>query len=126
VLDPDGDGDGADASSLPFKVGQDPAPLPLLDSFDVKLGQLVPPQGAANQKRQDHVVAFSFEGRAVGNGQQLLRLLAGQPIPQPGSLLGDVGDVGQAGRLLRPDHVVPPGLAHQLADGREPDIYSGR
>src|SRR5260370_6340840 len=47
-------------------------PLALLDGRDVELGQLVPPQGAANQKGQDHVVAFALERRAVGDGQQLL------------------------------------------------------
>src|SRR5258705_211035 len=65
VLDPDRDGDGADASSLPFKVGQDPAALPLLDGLDIELGQLVAPQGAAHQQRQDDVIAFALQGGAV-------------------------------------------------------------
>ena len=60
---------------------------------------------------QDDVVALAFQGGAVGDSQQFLGLFAGQPIPPPGSLLPNVGDVGQAGRLLRSDHVVPPGLA---------------
>jgi predicted nuclease of restriction endonuclease-like (RecB) superfamily len=30
-----------------------------------------------------------------------------------------------AGRLLRSDHIVAPGLAHQLAHRREPNVYSG-
>jgi hypothetical protein len=34
--------------------------------LDIELGQLVAPEGAADQKRQDHVVAFSFE-REVGD-----------------------------------------------------------
>ena len=110
MLDPERDGDRADAASFAFKVGQDPAPLPLLDGLDVKLGQFVPPQGAANQKRQDDVVAFALQSRAVGDSQQLLGLLAVQPIAQPGSLLPNVGDIGQAGGLLRSDQVVPPVL----------------
>jgi hypothetical protein len=64
----------------------------LLDGLDVKLGQFVPPQGAANQKRQDDVVAFALERRAVWDSQQLLGLLAVQPVSQPGSLLTDVED----------------------------------
>jgi len=48
LLDPDRDGDGADAPALALKVGQDPPSLSLLDGLDVELGQLVPPQGAAN------------------------------------------------------------------------------
>ncbi|WP_433967994.1 hypothetical protein [Tunturiibacter gelidiferens] len=60
LLDPDRDGNGADAPAFALEVGQDPAPLPLLDSFDVALGQLVPPEGAADQQRQDHVVAFAL------------------------------------------------------------------
>ncbi len=45
----------ADAPALALKVGQDPPSLALLDGLDVELGQLVAPQGAADQKRQDHV-----------------------------------------------------------------------
>ena len=43
LLDPDGDGHGADAPALALEVGQDPAPLPLLDGRDVEFGQLVAP-----------------------------------------------------------------------------------
>ena len=49
VLDPDGDGHGADAPALALEVGQDPTALPLLDGRDVELGQLVSPEGAADQ-----------------------------------------------------------------------------
>jgi hypothetical protein len=58
VLHPDGDGDGADATAFALEVGQDPAAFPLLDGLDVELGQLVPPEGAANQKRKDDVVGY--------------------------------------------------------------------
>ena len=85
MLDPDRNGDGADASSLPFKVGQDPAPLPLLDGLDVKLGQFVPPQGAANQKRQDHVVAFALE-RISG-----LSIMAVATVDRPVTIHDDAG-----------------------------------
>jgi hypothetical protein len=46
LLDPDWDGDGADAPALAFEVGQYPPAFSLLDGLDVELGQLVPPQGA--------------------------------------------------------------------------------
>jgi hypothetical protein len=81
VLDPDGDGDGAHAPALALEVGQNPPAFALLDGRNVELGQLVPPEGAADQQRQDHVIAFSFQGRAVGDGDQFFRLLAGQPVP---------------------------------------------
>jgi hypothetical protein len=47
-------------------------------------------------------------------------LLPGQPVPQPGSLLANVGDVGQAGRLLGPEHsVLPrPETSFRTADSR--------
>ena len=102
LLDPDRYGDGAYASSLPFEVGQDPAALPLLDGLDIERGQFLPPQGAANQQRQDHVIAFALQCRAVRNGEQLFGLLAGEPVSQPGSLLADVWDVGKACRLFLP------------------------
>jgi hypothetical protein len=66
-----------------------------------------------------------FKVERSGTASRFLGLLAGQPVPQPGSLLPDVGDVGQAGRLLLADHAVAAGLADHLADGREPDISSG-
>jgi hypothetical protein len=58
LLDPDRDGDGADAPAFALEIGQDHRPLPLLDGLDIELGQFVAPEGAADQKRQDHVVAF--------------------------------------------------------------------
>jgi hypothetical protein len=60
----------------------------LLDGLDLELGQFVAPEGAADQQRQDDVVAFALQGGAVGDGQQLLGLLAGQPVPLQGSLNG--------------------------------------
>jgi hypothetical protein len=36
---------------LPSKVSQHPPPLTLLDNLAVKFGKLVPPQGAADQKK---------------------------------------------------------------------------
>jgi hypothetical protein len=53
-------------------------------------------RSAADQQGQDDVITLAFEGGAVGHGQQLLGLLAGQPVAQPGALLTDVGNVGQA------------------------------
>jgi hypothetical protein len=65
LLDPGGDGNGADASFLSFEIRQHPSALSLLDGFDVEPShQLGPPQGAANQQRQDHVIAFALQGRA--------------------------------------------------------------
>jgi hypothetical protein len=63
VLDPDGDGHGADAPAFAFEVSQDPPALSLLNGRDVELGQLVPPQGATDQKGQDDIVALPFQGR---------------------------------------------------------------
>ena len=41
VLDPDRDGNGPDAPSLPFQVGKDPAALSQLDGFDVERGEFL-------------------------------------------------------------------------------------
>jgi len=74
----------------------------LLDGLDVELGQFVPPQGAADQQRQDDIIAFALQGKAVRDGQQLFGLLAVQPVAQPGSLLTDVRDFREARRILDP------------------------
>jgi hypothetical protein len=50
LLDPDRDGDRADARALALEVGQDPPSVSLLDGLDVELGHLVSPQGTADQK----------------------------------------------------------------------------
>ena len=88
---------------------------------DIEFGQFVPPQGTADQQRQDHVVPLPFQGRAVRDRQQLLGLLAGQPVSEARSLLADVGNFGEVRRLLGSDHAVAFGLAHQLPHSREPD-----
>jgi hypothetical protein len=46
---------------LPLEVGQHPSAFPLLDGRDVELGQFVPPEGAADQQRQDDIVALSLQ-----------------------------------------------------------------
>jgi hypothetical protein len=43
-----GDGDGADVPALALEVGQDPSSLSLLNGPNVKFGQLVAPEGAAD------------------------------------------------------------------------------
>jgi hypothetical protein len=78
---------------LPSRSARTHRPFPLLDGRDVEFSQLVPPQGAADQKCQNHIVPLPFQGRSVGNRQQILGLFASQPVPQPGSLLADVQDV---------------------------------
>jgi hypothetical protein len=39
----------------------------LQNGRDVELGQLVPPESAADQQLQDHVVSLSLQGRAIGD-----------------------------------------------------------
>jgi hypothetical protein len=124
LLHPDGDGNRPDASSLPFEIRQDPSAFPQLDGTDVERGKFLPAQRTADQQRQDHVVPLAFEGRAVGDGQQFLRLFFGEPVPQPGSLLPKVRDPGEAGGVLGREHPVLAGFGDHLADGRQPDINS--
>ena len=127
LLDPDGHGHRSDPSSLPHQVSQYPAALAQLDGLDLKRGQLLPTEGAADQQSQGDVVAFAAQGRAVGNGQELPCLLPSEPVPQPGSLLSNVGDVGLGvAASLSSQHPVQPGFLHELAGGREPDINGGR
>jgi hypothetical protein len=66
LLDPDGDGDRPNAPP-PFalEVSQHPPAFSLLDGRDVELGQLVPPEGATDQKGQDDIVALPFQGVAL-------------------------------------------------------------
>ena len=65
LLDPDRDRDSSDSAALATKIGQDPSPLAHLDSVNVHAGQLLPPQGAAQQQRQNHVVPLPFDLGAV-------------------------------------------------------------
>ena len=66
-----------------------------------RVGQFLAPQRTADQKSQDDVVSLPFQLRAVGHLQQFFRLLAGQPVPQPNSLLAQVWDASQVLRLFR-------------------------
>ncbi len=99
--------------------------FPELDGLDLERGQLLAAQGAAYQESQDHVIAFALDAGAVGHGQQILGLFAGQPVPQPSPLLPEIRDIGQVSCFLDPDQPQASGLAHELADGRQPDINSG-
>ena len=92
---------------------------------DFKFGKLGPAQRAADQQSQDYVVAFALQRGAVGDRQKLFRLLAGEPVPQPSSLLPNIRHVRQIGGLFDPDQSQAPGFADQLADRRQPDINRG-
>ena len=52
MFDPDRNRRGADPAALATQIGQDPSPLAHLDTVNVQAGQLLPPQGAAQQQRQ--------------------------------------------------------------------------
>ncbi len=108
--------------SLPFEIRQHPPALPELDGCHVEFGQLIRAQGAADEQRQDDVIPFSCGGRPVRYGKQLLRLVASQPVPEAGSLLPDVRNVGQVSGLLSREHPVLPRLADHLPNGGEPDV----
>jgi len=47
---------------LPSRSVRTHLPLPLLDGLDLKLGQLIAAEGAADQKRQHDVVALGHSG----------------------------------------------------------------
>ena len=83
--------------ALAAEVGDHPAVLPLLDLLDRERGQFPSPQRAADQKREDGVVALALEGRAIRHLEQFPRLLLGQPVPQTCAALPAVGNVGQVG-----------------------------
>jgi hypothetical protein len=91
LFDPRRDRHGADPAALAAEVRDYPPVLAHLDLLYIKVGQLVPAQGAADQEGQDHVVPLAFQGGAVGDGQKFPGLVAGQPVPQADSLLADVG-----------------------------------
>ena len=122
VLDPERDGDGADATALAAEVGDHPAVLPQLDVGEVEGGQFPSAERAADQQTEDDVVALAFEGLAVGHREQFPRLFLGEPVAEPGPAFSDVRDIGELGGFLGVEHAGVPGLSHQAADGREPDI----
>jgi hypothetical protein len=82
----------------------------VLDGLDVELGQLVAPQGAADQQRQDDVVALALQGGAVGDGQQLFGLLAVSQFPSrvPFRLM-----LGISVRLAASSCPIMPGFARR-------------
>lgn len=71
------------------------------------------------------VIPLPFGGRAIGNGEQFPGLFPGEPVPQAGSLLADVRDVGQVPGLLGRKNPVLARLVDQLAHRRKPDINGG-
>ena len=93
MLDPEGQGHGADPVALAAKISDDPAVFAHLNVLDCERGQFPSPQRAADEKTQDAGVPFALEGRAIGNGEKIAGLLPGEPVSQASSLLADVRDV---------------------------------
>jgi hypothetical protein len=73
------------------------------------LNGLVPPKGAANQKRRDHVIAFAERSGTATSSlgcSRVSQLRSRVPFWR-------CWDVGQARGLLLSDHAGAPGLTHQ-------------
>jgi hypothetical protein len=66
---------------------QDPSSLPLLDGLDLKLGQLIAAEGAADQERQHDVVALGLSGhtptRPESAGKEYVIALSEFSAPLP-------------------------------------------
>jgi hypothetical protein len=67
--------------------------LALGDRSDLYLGdEFRPSQPTAEQESQDGIIAFALEALTVGQREQFLRLLPGEPVadavPTPGRTLG--------------------------------------
>jgi hypothetical protein len=123
-FDPGGDGNRANAVSLSGEVDQHPAILPLRDGADLYLGdEFRPSQPAAKQESQDGIVAFAFEAFAVGQREQFLRLIPGEPIadavPTPWRTFHIVDGSGDFCRH-QPGHYARPG---QSFDGSQVDSH---
>ena len=60
---------------LPSRSVRTHLPLLLLDGLDLKLGQLIAAEGAADQKRQHDVVALGFQAtpHSAGGGRERVR-----------------------------------------------------
>ena len=82
-LHPDRHGYCANAATLAAEVGDRPSVLPLLQVLYNEAGQFPTSQCAADQEREEGVITFALQGRAVRDGQQLPGLLLGQPVSQP-------------------------------------------
>jgi hypothetical protein len=78
----------------------------------------------ARGSKVETVFPDSASQDALCGGLNMMDLSRRVPTAQAGSLLANVGDVGQPGSLLLADHASAPGLFHHLADSREPDVYS--
>ena len=61
MLHPQRHSHGAKPAALAAEVDDDPAVLAQLDLGDVERGQFPPPERAADQEREDAVVALPFQ-----------------------------------------------------------------
>lgn len=95
-------------------------------SSTVRNASFPSPQRAADEKQQDRIVALASEGGAVRDLQKFSCLFLRQPVAEAGSLLPDVGDVGEVGGLLGGEHAVLSGFVHQLSNCRQADVDGGR
>jgi hypothetical protein len=70
-----------------------------------------PARFAVGRRRPEAITQSRFPFNVDRSETARSSLACSQVIKSPaGALLANVGDVGQAGRLLPSDHVVPPGL----------------
>ena len=122
LLHPDRHRNRTDAPSLPYQIDDRRPALALDDLFELQLGELLAAQAAADQEGEECVVAFADQLFKVRHCEEFLRLVPVEPVPHSGSLLADIGHIGDRGGGLGIQDLVAPRLGDQLADCRELDI----
>jgi hypothetical protein len=89
---------------LAAQVGDDQPAIALLDVRYLEAGGFRAPQRAAEEQRQDGAIALAFERGRIRQVDELLGLLAGQPVPCPGAALFGAWHLTDADGDLRSEH----------------------
>jgi hypothetical protein len=63
---PSWDGDSADPLSFADEIGDQPAPVALLNVFDAERNELFPPQSGAEEQAQQRAIALRFQTCITG------------------------------------------------------------
>ncbi len=122
---PTGHGDGTDAAVLTPQIDDDPPPFPLLNVFEVELGELVPAESATEEKRQEGSISLAFQARPLGCRDEFFRLFLDEPVPCPYAMLLDALDAGDPRGYLGPKEPIVGGFIGEFSDGGQTLIDAG-
>jgi len=97
-----------------------------LDVFDCQTHYLASSQSATDEEGEQGAIAFPFEGRGVGEGEEFFGLAEIEPVPRPDAEAIGTFDAADCGGDVAGEESVVGGFFGELPYGRQAEVDGSR